>query len=65
MSPTADIVEPRPMHDRALTPSYGFAAPLCAALLGLVLLYAVGFAQTEEIHNGAHDSRHAAGFACH
>lgn len=41
------------------------AAPLCAALLGLLLLYAVAFAQTEEIHNGAHDARHAAGFACH
>jgi cobalt transporter subunit CbtB len=40
-------------------------APLCAALLGLVLLYGVGFAQTEAIHNGAHDARHAAGFACH
>ncbi len=41
------------------------AAPLCAALLGLLLLYAAGFAQTEAIHNGAHDARHAAGFACH
>jgi len=65
MSPTADIAERRPMNDHALTLADGFAAPLCAALLGLVLLYAVGFAQTEEIHNGAHDSRHAAGFACH
>lgn len=38
---------------------------LCAASLGLVLLYGAGFAQTEEIHNGAHDTRHSAGFPCH
>ena len=40
-------------------------APLYAAVLGLVLLYAAGLAQTEEIHNGAHDTRHSAGFPCH
>ena len=40
-------------------------APVCAALLGLLLVYLAGFAQTEAIHNGAHDARHAAGFACH
>ncbi len=37
----------------------------CAALLGLVLVYGAGFAQTAELHNGAHDARHAAGFPCH
>ena len=36
-----------------------------AAVLGLLLVYGAGFAQTEEIHNGAHDARHAAGFPCH
>jgi cobalt transporter subunit CbtB len=40
-------------------------APLYAAVLGLVLLYGAGLAQTEEIHNGAHDTRHSAGFPCH
>lgn len=40
-------------------------APLCAAALGLILLYAAGFASTDLLHNGAHDARHAAGFACH
>ena len=38
---------------------------VCAALLGLVLVYGAGFAQTEAFHNGAHDARHAAGFPCH
>ena len=36
-----------------------------AALLGLVLVYGAGLAQTEILHNGAHDARHAAGFPCH
>jgi cobalt transporter subunit CbtB len=40
-------------------------APLAAAALGLVLIYAAGFAQPEAIHNAAHDARHAAGFPCH
>ncbi len=40
-------------------------ATLCAVVLGLILLYVAGFAQTEALHNGAHDARHAAGFACH
>lgn len=38
---------------------------LCAALLGGVLLYGAGFAQTPSIHGAAHDSRHAANFPCH
>ncbi len=45
--------------------SSGKLAPLFAAVLGLVLLYGAGFAQTAEIHNGAHDTRHSAGFPCH
>jgi cobalt transporter subunit CbtB len=43
----------------------GLVAPLSATVLGLLLLYAAGFAQDEAIHNGEHDTRHAAGFACH
>lgn len=46
-------------------PSSKTMAPLGAALLGLVLVYGAGLAQTEEIHNGAHDARHSAGFPCH
>jgi cobalt transporter subunit CbtB len=40
------------------------AAALCAAL-GLFLLYGVGFAHPEALHNAAHDSRHAFAFPCH
>ena len=38
---------------------------LSAAGLGLLLLYAAGFAGIEELHNAAHDTRHAAAFPCH
>ena len=48
-----------------ITPSRGTMAPLYAAILGIVLVYCTGFAQTEEIHNGAHDTRHSSGFPCH
>lgn len=38
---------------------------LVAALLGLTLVFAVGFAQTDIVHNATHDERHGAGFPCH
>ncbi len=38
---------------------------LAAALLGLVVLIAVGFAPIEVIHNATHDTRHSTGFPCH
>lgn len=65
MSLSANAVDSGPAQRNAASSASSVAAPLCAALLGLVLLYGVGFAQTEALHNGAHDARHAAGFACH
>lgn len=38
---------------------------MLAAVLGLVILYAAGFAETSQIHNAAHDGRHSASFPCH
>lgn len=37
---------------------------LSAVLLGLVILYGVGFAPLAA-HNAAHDARHSAAFPCH
>lgn len=34
-------------------------------LLGLVILYGVGFTQIPVAHNVAHDARHSQGFPCH
>jgi cobalt transporter subunit CbtB len=36
-----------------------------AALLGFVILYGVGFAGPDRIHNAAHDSRHSINTPCH
>ena len=38
----------------------------CAAvLLGVFLIYGVGFAQPAALHDGAHDGRHSFAFPCH
>lgn len=36
-----------------------------ALLLGSFMLFGIGFAHSETIHNAAHDTRHALTFPCH
>ena len=36
-----------------------------AGLLGMVILYGVGFAGPDLIHNAAHDTRHSINTPCH
>ncbi|MCP1677214.1 cobalt transporter subunit CbtB [Natronocella acetinitrilica] len=36
-----------------------------AVLLGMVILYGAGFANSAVVHDAAHDMRHAAAFPCH
>lgn len=36
-----------------------------AAVLGLVLVWGVGFSHIEAVHNVTHDTRHANAFPCH
>jgi cobalt transporter subunit CbtB len=48
-----------PSQARTLVPA------LLAMVLGMFVVAAVGFAGTAEIHNAAHDSRHAFAFPCH
>lgn len=40
-------------------------AGVIAVLLGVFLIYGVGFAQPASIHNAAHDGRHSFAFPCH
>lgn len=35
------------------------------ALLGVFLVFGVGFAHPDALHNAAHDARHAFSFPCH
>ena len=39
--------------------------PVLSIAGGLSLLWVVGFAQPEFLHNAAHDSRHSVAFPCH
>lgn len=50
-----------------IDPAVATRAPAVAAalLLGLFLIYGVGFAHPSTIHNAAHDARHAFAFPCH
>jgi cobalt transporter subunit CbtB len=41
------------------------AACAAALILGVALVFLVGFAQPSVLHNAAHDSRHALAFPCH
>lgn len=35
------------------------------ALIGATLVFAAGFAQSQTLHDAAHDMRHSTGFPCH
>ena len=47
------------------TTDMGLVGILGAAVLGLALLFAAGFAQASVMHDTAHDQRHAMAFPCH
>ena len=38
---------------------------LAAGMLGAVILFGVALANSDTIHNAAHDTRHSAAFPCH
>ena len=50
---------------RNLPRSDTFAAAVFAALLGVFVIWAVGFSHIDIAHNADHDTRHSAGFPCH
>jgi cobalt transporter subunit CbtB len=43
----------------------GALPALLAMAAGVMLLFVVGFAGPEVLHNAAHDSRHSFSFPCH
>jgi cobalt transporter subunit CbtB len=48
-----------PTRARVLAPAF------FAALLGVALMWGVGFSHADAFHNAAHDTRHSNGFPCH
>lgn len=49
----------------SLSTQQRIAAAFCAALLGSFLVFGAGFANSNTLHNAAHDGRHAFAFPCH
>ncbi len=43
----------------------GLATILFVAFIGVMLLFAAGFANAAVMHDAAHDTRHSIGFPCH
>jgi cobalt transporter subunit CbtB len=59
---------PSTSSDSQLRPRSRAAAlwpALVAAVLGVVIVYVVGFAGAHTIHEAAHDARHSLNFPCH
>ncbi|MBP2232069.1 CbtB domain-containing protein [Azospirillum agricola] len=52
-------------RNAAATSARTAVAAFAAMLLGSFLLYGVGFAQPQQIHDAAHDARHSFAFPCH
>jgi cobalt transporter subunit CbtB len=50
---------------QSLPRSDTLAAAVFAALLGVFVLWVVGFSHIDIAHNAAHDTRHSTGFPCH
>ena len=61
---TADLsVQPHVAAERSGTDRN--LPALLAAALGIVIVFAAGFAPSETVHNAAHDTRHSFAFPCH
>ncbi len=61
-SPSAGV--PAQSQTRAI-PRSRWLAVGAALFLGIFILYGVGFASPDLLHNAAHDGRHAWSFPCH
>ncbi len=58
------------IKDRQLTGEFArryeaIRPAIWAALLGALIIFFVGFAQPQALHDAAHDTRHAQAFPCH
>lgn len=49
----------------SLTISQRLVAGISAMVFGGILVFGVGLAHADRLHNAAHDTRHAIGFPCH
>lgn len=67
---TAVGVDGKEVHMNTITQTRGEASVslaniLVTAVFGAALVFVAGLAQSETLHDAAHDVRHATGFPCH
>ena len=43
----------------------GLSSIVMVALIGATLVFVAGFANSQVLHDAAHDTRHSTGFPCH
>ena len=65
MSKVDTLTQPIPAPEQSLARGAVFLSAGIAALLGIIILYGVGFAGPDLIHNAAHDTRHSISVPCH
>lgn len=65
MSKTDALMHSTPALQQLLPRTAVLASAGVAALLGMIVLYGVGFAGPDLIHNAAHDTRHSISVPCH
>lgn len=53
------------VQTRSLSLPQRLAIGLASLFFGSFLVFGVGLAQDDRLHNAAHDTRHAIGFPCH
>ncbi len=53
------------LHAPADARTARLAQAIMAAMLGVFLIWGVGFSPVMAVHNAAHDTRHSSGFPCH
>jgi cobalt transporter subunit CbtB len=53
------------LHASAGARTSSLAQAIMAAMLGVFLIWGVGFSPVMAVHNAAHDTRHSSGFPCH
>ena len=62
---TARRIKMTMLNQTAAKSTTNLMSILFVALLGGVMLFAAGHAQSGALHDAAHDVRHATGFPCH
>ena len=60
-----NMMNTTPTSIRAAEGTTALLSVLGMAMLGLVILFVAGHAQSATLHDAAHDVRHATGFPCH